>query len=270
MMRKIMKYYLRASMKIKKILWGIMHRILIKRYEGLEIVFLNYGFEYLDHDKKDLELDKNDEKEKYCLQLYHSTVEDVDLENKDILEIGCGRGGGASYITRYFEPNSYIGLDLSKEVIKFNDNYHQVSNLSFVVGNAQKLTFENRSFDTIVNVESSRSYNDFEAFISEAHRVLRPKGHLLFADIRTTEENEILREQFREAGFEIIKETNITKNVLKALDLDSERRTQLIEEKAPKIIKGLAEEFSSTKGSQRYQEFADGSMIYMQYVLQKK
>lgn len=269
-MRKIVTYYLNASMGMKRILWRMMHRIIINRYEGSEVVFLNYGYEYLDPNKKHLHLVKDDENERYCLQLYHTRVESIDLENKDILEIGCGRGGGASYITRYFKPKSYIGLDMSKEVIKFNSDYHNLPGLSFVVGNAQDIKFKDQSFDVIVNVESSRSYNDFEAFVSEAHRVLRPGGHLLFADIRTEEENEILREQFRNAGFKIIKEENIIQNVVKALDLDSERRLQLMKQKAPKIIHGLAEEFSSTKGSKRYQEFADCTMIYMQYILQKE
>ncbi|MHA1188397.1 MAG: class I SAM-dependent methyltransferase, partial [Candidatus Heimdallarchaeota archaeon] len=76
--------------------------------------------------------------------------------------------------------------------------------------------------------------------------------------------------QFKKAGFKIIKEENIIQNVVKALDIDSERRLKLMKEKAPKIIHGVAEEFSSTKGSKRYQEFADGTQIYLQYILQKE
>jgi ubiquinone/menaquinone biosynthesis C-methylase UbiE len=167
-------------------------------------------------------------------------------------------------------PKSYIGLDMSKEVVKFNNKYHKMQGLSFVTGNAQELPFEDQSFDAIVNVESSRSYNDMDAFISEVHRVLRPKGYLLFADIRTEEENEQLRERFKKAGLKVIKEENIIKNVVKALDLDSDRRCQLIKKKMPKMFHGFAEEFSSTKGSKRYEEFSDGTMIYMQYVLQKE
>ncbi|MCE7746333.1 MAG: class I SAM-dependent methyltransferase [Candidatus Heimdallarchaeota archaeon] len=248
-MRKIITYYLSASMFLKKILWRTMHRFIIRKYEGSELVFLNYGYEYLDPKHESLKLQGNDEKERYCLQLYHSTVADVVLENKDVLEVGCGRGGGASYITRYLKPTSYI---------------------AFVEGNAQKLPFEDQSFDAIVNVESSRSYNDMDAFISEVHRVLRPGGHLLFADIRTEEENEQLRERFKSVGLQVRKEANIIQNVVKALDLDSERRCELIKKKTPKMFHGLAEEFSSTKESQRYAEFADGTMIYFQYVLQKE
>jgi hypothetical protein len=120
-----------------------------------------------------------------------------------------------------------------------------------------------------VNVESSRSYNDMDAFISEVHRVLRPNGHLLFADIRTEEENEELREQFKKAGLKVVKEINIIQNVVKALDIDSDRRCDLIKKKAPKMLHGLAGEFSSVKGSKRYQTFSDGTLIYLKYVLQK-
>ena len=269
-MSRILQFYLRTSMGLKRFLCGIMHRIIIRRYKGSDVVFLNYGYEYLDSDKEPPQLEENDEKERYCLQLYHTTVGGIDLENKDVLEIGCGRGGGASYIKRYLKPKSYIGLDMSKDVIKFNSKFHKVPGLSFVEGNAQDIKYEDQSFDAIVNVESSRSYNDFEAFVSESYRVLRPGGHLLFTDIRTTEENEILREQFKKAGFKILKEENIIQNVVKALDIDSERRLKLMKEKAPKIIHGVAEEFSSTKGSKRYQEFADGTQIYLQYILQKE
>ncbi len=269
-MRKIVTYYLSASMSMKKILWRILHRAIINRYKGSELVFLNYGYEYLNPNDEPLKLKEIDEKERYCLQLYRSTVADVELNNKDVLEVGCGRGGGASYIARYLKPKSYIGLDMSKEVIKFNNKYHKLPGLSFVTGNAQKLPFEDQSFDAIVNVESSRSYNDMNAFISEVHRVLRPKGYLLFTDIRTKEENELLRERFQRVGLKVIKEVNIIQNVVKALDLDSQRRYQLIKKKTPKIFHGFAEEFSSTKESKRYEEFADGTMIYMQYVLQKE
>ncbi|NHJ49637.1 MAG: methyltransferase domain-containing protein [Asgard group archaeon] len=269
-MRKIVTYYLSASMRMKRFLWRIMHRIIIRRYKGSELVFLNYGYAELDSNNEPLQLNEIDEKERYCLQLYHTTVADVKLGDKDILEVGCGRGGGASYITRYMNPKSYIGLDMSKEVVKFNNKYHKMPNLSFVTGNAQELPFENESFDAIVNVESSRSYNDMDAFISEAHRVLRPNGHLLFADIRTEEENEVLRERFEEHGLKVVKEVNIIHNVVKALDIDSDRRCDLIKKKAPKIIHGLAEEFSSTKGSKRYERFSDGTLIYYRYVLQKE
>lgn len=255
---------------MKKILWKMLHRVLLARYGNPELKFLNYGYASLNTDGKSLPLSENDELERFCLQLYHHTVSDVNLEGKDILEVGCGRGGGASYITRSLKPNSYFGLDLSKKLIRFcNYHYKNIPNLSFVYGNAEEIPFEDESFDAIINIESSRGYSNIVAFLSGVNRTLRSGGHLLFADLRTEEENEILREQFKNAGLEIIKEENIVQNTLKALDLDYERRYNLIIKKIPRLLKNIGNEFASVKGTKRYESFVDGSLIYMKYVLRK-
>lgn len=35
------------------------------------------------------------------------------LKGQNVLEVGCGRGGGLSYISRYLTPNLCIGIDYS-------------------------------------------------------------------------------------------------------------------------------------------------------------
>ncbi len=141
--------------------------------------------------------------------------------------------------------------------------------LSFIYGNAEDLPFDDMSFDAIINIESSRDYNNVDIFLSEVYRVLRPGGYLLLADLRTTEGNELLRNQFKEAGLNIIEEENIVKNTLKALDLDYERRFNLVSSKTPRYLKNLGKEWSSLKGTQRYESFVDGSLIYLRYMLKK-
>jgi len=235
--------------------------------KNFEIHFMNYG--YYDEHAQLLELKEEDEPERYCINLYHQNVSDVEISGKDILEVGCGRGGGASYISRYFQPKSYIGLDLSNKAIKFcNENYN-IQCLSFIRGKAEKLPFEDKSFDAVVNVESSRGYSDMESFLSEVYRVLKSNGHLLFSDMRTHEGNEMLQQQFENAKLNVITKRKILPNVLKALDLDSERRKKLIEKKNPKFLHKSLHEFSGVKGSKRYELFEDGTMGYYSYVLQK-
>ena len=242
---------------------------MISRYGYSEFRLLNYGYASLDPKCEPLKLDESDEMERYCIQLYNHTISDVNLKGKDILEVGSGRGGGASFITRYYEPNSYVGLDLSKKLIRFCNKNYCVPGLSFVYGNAENLPFDDKSFDAIVNIESSRDYNNMDNFLSEVYRVLRSGGHLLFADLRTTEGNELLKNQFKEAGLNIIKEENIVKNTLKALDLDYERKYKLVNSKTPRYLKKIGKEFTSLKGTRRYDLFADGSLIYLRYILRK-
>ena len=254
---------------MKKILWRLFHRVMLSRYGYSDLKFMNYGYASLDSKSDSLKLEESDEEERYCLQLYNHTICDVNLKGKDILEVGSGRGGGASFITRYHEPSSYVGLDFSKKLIRFCDKNHSLPGLSFVYGNAENLPLDDMSFDAIVNIESSRDYGNMDKFLSEAYRVLRPGGFLLLSDLRTTEGNELLRNQFKDAGFNIIKEENIVKNTLKALDLDYERRCKLVESKAPRFLKNLGKEWSSLKGSQRHDSFVDGSLIYLRYMVEK-
>ena len=53
-------------------------------------------------------LSPEDEPDRLFIQLYHMNVRDTDLEGKEVLEIGSGRGGGASWISRTMNPKSLV------------------------------------------------------------------------------------------------------------------------------------------------------------------
>ena len=118
------------------------------------------------------------------IQLYHQTATQVDLSGKDVLEVSCGHGGGASYLTRTLHPASYTALDFNAAGIDFCQKRHDLPGLKFVQGDAQNLPFPDESFDAVINVEASHIYPNFERFLGEVARVLRPGGHFLYADFR--------------------------------------------------------------------------------------
>lgn len=127
-----------------------------------------------------LPLSESDEPNRYCIQLYHQTASQVDLTGKEVLEVSCGAGGGASYIARNLGPASYTGLDLNPASIDLCRAKHRLPGLQFVQGDAQNLPFPDESFDAVVNVEASHQYPDFRGFLAEVARVLRPGGHFLY------------------------------------------------------------------------------------------
>ncbi len=187
-----------------------------------------------------------------------------------MLEVGSGRGGGGSYITRYLKPKKYIGMDISGGVVDFcNMKHSNVEGLSFVKGIAENPPFESHSFDAVVNVESARCYADIFGFFKQVHRILRPEGHFLFADMVKQGEISHIRDNLSKAGFKIIQERNITQNVVKALDLDHERRHTLVSNLIPKFFKGGFLQFAGAKGTERYNSFANGKMEYYVYLLAK-
>ena len=203
--------------------------------------------------------------------MYDHVVNKADLKGKYVLEVGSGRGGGASYITRYFEPNKYTALDISKNVVTFCNDYHQnVEGLNFVKGFAEKLPFDNQSFDFVVNVESARCYSSIDKFFSEVNRVLRPGGEFLFADMIRRGDVDSINKKLERNGFEIIQKTDISKNVVEALNFDTDRRKKLIDDFIPNFLNKHFQQFAGTKETERYRSFANGKMEYWSYILKRK
>ena len=67
----------------------------------------------------------------------------------------------------------------------------------------------------------------------------------------------------------IVHETEITANVVEALNRDSERREALIRKRAPGILISSFKTFAGTTGSNRYKSFTDGTFEYWSFVLKK-
>ncbi len=231
-----------------------------------EIMTMNYGYD----DGSNLPLETIDENDRYSLQLYNHIASSIDVYGKDILEIGCGRGGGASYIARYLSPKKVVGSDITKRSITFNkDKYKSIQNLSFIVADAHNLPFLDNSFDVVINVETSHHYEDFPQFLKEVRRVLRPKGCLLITDYRVVEKMEQLKSDLLNSGMRIVKDEDITMNVVSALDKDSERRMNTIKKLVPKIFQKVSVDFSGIKGSDLYNSFKNREWKYFFYILEK-
>jgi len=84
--------------KLKNIFLKFWYLYLSAINKNAEIIFMNYGYS---KDNYKIEIEETDEKNRYSIQLYHLVATGVDITGKDILEVGCGRGGGLSYINRY-------------------------------------------------------------------------------------------------------------------------------------------------------------------------
>ncbi len=252
----------------KKPMWQIMHKLMIRFDKNISVKFMNYGFHHLEKDKK-ISLLKDEEKDRYCIQLYDHVTEKVDLYYKDVLEVGSGRGGGASYLNRYYTPKSYTGLDISHSLINFCNIYYKEPCLSFVKGDGNKLPFDKNSFDIVINIESGRCCGNLPTFFNHVYDVLRKDGVFLFADIIEHNKVETLKHYLRMAGFTIEYKQDITDNIMAALSNDSKRKEALIKEKIPFFMQNSFRQFAGTKDTEKYNSFKDGQLKYMSFVLKK-
>jgi SAM-dependent methyltransferase len=207
------------------------------RQVGDDVVFFNFGYE--EDPPLGLPLSEADERNRYCIQLYHQTANQVDLAGKKVLEVSCGAGGGASYIVRNLNPASYTGLDLNPASIELCRERHQLPGLDFVQGDAQNLPFPDESFDAVVNVEASHQYPDFPGFLAEVTRVLRPGGHFLYTDSRR---NPVVAEwetALADIRLRKLAQRDIDKEAKRGLDANTRRSQEIISRRAPSFLTGL-------------------------------
>jgi ubiquinone/menaquinone biosynthesis C-methylase UbiE len=252
---------------LKRFVWRIWYNFIIDIDKESNFLFMNYGFEELEPKAVPIPLQPAEEKYRYRIQLYHHVAETAEMTGKKVLEVGCGCGGGAAYIATHFGPAAMKGLDYSQKAIEACLRHHaDVPNLTFIHGNAEELPFESGSFDVVVNVESCHTYGKPARFFGEVDRVLRPQGYFLIADFRDKPEVPMFRQQL-DARFKLITEENITPCVVRSLDLDNDRKVELI---PPGPFQKSFQMFSGTKNSTTYNSFACGEMVYLFFVLQKK
>lgn len=268
-----------ASARIQKRLFKGVYdttNLLLRR---ADVGFLNYGYAPIDEQVAPLELPPETEPDRYAVQLYDKVAGARALRGLDVLEVGCGRGGGASFVFERHGPGSVTGLDLSKSSIAFCARRYARPGLRFVAGDAENLPFPDASFDAVVNVESSHCYPDVPRFFAEVARVLRPGGVLLFADLRHTTldgarggprvgDLSSLRGHIAAAGLTVVEEEDITANVVRALELDSPRRRALIERSAPRIVRAQLLDFAGVEGSGLHRALVAGEVSYLRMVLQ--
>jgi len=254
------------SFNLREIMYRVWYRFVNNADKNAEILFMNYGYS----DKNnEVPMDEQNEPNRYSIQLYHHLTSETEIKNKDIVEIGCGRGGGLSYITENFSPASAMGVDLDTLAVSFCNKHYSLNGLSFLNGNAQNLSLENNICDVVINVESSHRYPDMLSFLKEVKRILRPKGYFLFTDFRFYHEMETVKKQLEMSGMSVLKEKIINKEVVAALALDDERRRNLVKKLVPRILHKIALNFAGAIGSETYNHFVSRKYVYFSYVLQK-
>lgn len=220
-----------------------------------DFAFMNYGFAPLS-----AELGDSREPEKYCLQLYRQLIGATTIRGKRVVEVSCGRGGGAAHVATAFQPASYLGIDISeKNLMLATQRFSAVPNLRFQQGNAEALPLEDASCDVLLNVEASHLYDNPGKFFAEVHRVLVPGGRFLHVDLAWKDKDP--PGMIAAAGFAVNEVEDITRNVIQALDLDSVRREAIVAT-FPENMRNDFRDWSGVKDFRAYNRLKQGEWVY--------
>lgn len=106
-----------------------------------------------------------------------------DVENKIVLDIGCGYGRTLIPLAK-FKPKIAYGLDISKEMLGHCAKYAKENKVKLILINASlpKLPFKDKSIDLIFSssVLLHLPKEDIGLLFGEVKRVLKPHGKAIF------------------------------------------------------------------------------------------
>jgi SAM-dependent methyltransferase len=240
-----------------------MYRYIAHRADD-DVLFMNWAYE--EDPPMGIPLDPSDEPHRYPIQLYHATAtQNGEVSGKRILEVGCGQGGGASYIARTLKPESYTALDLNAAGIEFCRRRHQVPGLDFIQGHAEDLPFPAESFDAVINVESSHFYPHFDRFLSEVARVLRPGGAFLYTDIRQWFQCDQWEAALNASGMQLVSGREINQQVLRGMELNKPQWDAVWDRMVPGFLRSMGN--APTTGTPLSRDLETGKQSYRMYCL---
>jgi SAM-dependent methyltransferase len=240
--------------------WHSFYDLLSRRLEAVGVAdssfFLNYGYVPTDSNNESSFTIRQGTFNANSVRLVFEVIGSVDLNDRTIVEIGCGRGGNAALIAEKFS-GQVIGIDMSSEAITFCRKAHLSHSIDFKVGDALNIPLADRSCDAIINVESSHSYGNLPKFLSEVHRICRSGGWFLHTDFLSAEDWDYVRMRLKALGFSTESDRDITANVLASRDQASGNWEQVYGDGSARVANFLA-----LPGSSIYEQLRAGLLEY--------
>ena len=253
----------------KRINAKITYELLAKKIPAEEWQFMNYGY-VPNQNEPPIRVELSSDVQRHSLQMYHYLATKAEVNGKDVLEVGSGRGGGAKYVAGSLGPSSYVGMDLAQNAVDLANKIHILPNLKFIQGSAESIPLQDNSIDVVLNVESCHAYGSVDNFLSEVKRVLKPGGFLLLVDFRSVENMELLKKQLKASGLTQLEEENISANVVKAMEEEDEAKQKRIKRLVPAKWQKLFAEFAGVVGSKLHTNLINGDRLYYRFVLKKQ
>jgi len=267
MIRLIIRAFKRFAW-FKRLNAKVTYELLAKRISAQDWQFMNYGY-MPNESEPPISLPDDPKIQKYPMQMYHYLAAKAIIKGKQVLEVGSGRGGGARYVAGSYQPAAYIGMDIAQSAVDLANKIHVLPNLRFIQGSAESIPLTDNSIDVVLNVESCHAYGSVDKFLREVKRVLKPGGYLLLVDFRDEKNMELLGDQLRRSGLELLEEENIAPNVVRAMEAEDEMKKERIRTLFPPRWQKLFGEFAGVVGSRIHTNLKSGARLYYRFKLRK-
>lgn len=193
------------------------------------------------------------------VKLVLEVLGDAPIAGREVLDVGCGRGGTAVVMRDFARPRSIAAVDLAPSALRYCRRAHPYPDLHFIEADAEELPFGDSRFDVVTNIESSHLYPQVERFFRGAFRVLRSGGSFLYADLAPARAMQRHLATLQEIGFRVDRERDVTRNVVLSCDrIAANRRGAYRSDGDGEVLS----EFLSAPGSQVYADLASRAWTY--------
>jgi len=105
----------------------------------------------------------------------------LSLENKSIIEAGCGAGYGLKLIYKNFHPESLTGFDILPEELELARKRNIPAKL--LISDITNINLRSSTYDATFVLTVLHHVPDYSKALKEIHRILKPGGILLIDDL---------------------------------------------------------------------------------------
>merc|ERR1719272_1378705 len=277
--------------------------------QTFEFTFNTWGIAPTGFDEKDLQLQGiapsgfgEEDPQRHGKSSYGYFVNSPDLQQYvekldgkvQIVEIGCGTGGGANHLSeKVFPKSKYMAIDMQKAAIDTCNRLHASDRLecihipSGVGNNGGSVPLADGSVDMVIILEThiaeQRIGPEEKAIFQEISRILKPGGYFLWGNAIPTDVWYDVEAYLPTVGYKTIARWNNTKEAVIARDEDAPRVATVLEAikqhhvafKLPyfglscwEVIAKLLRNFYRDPSTALYDKMVRGTHSYMHYVFQ--
>lgn len=111
--------------------------------------------------------------ESFVQKICQDLKRDLNVTRPHILDVGCGTGANLEMLSQFGDAE---GVDVSQDALAFCLE-RGLANVN--LGAAEKLPYEDESFDLVTALDVVEHLDDDAAGLKEMHRVLKPDGRAL-------------------------------------------------------------------------------------------
>lgn len=136
-------------------------------------------------------------KKKY-FDIYHliskNIIKKIKLKKGRVLDVACGYGELINKISKYRKNLEFVGVDISKSMIKLSKMRLSNKKMNFLSMSADNLEFPNETFDFILCKDAFHHFKNPVKVLKEMFRVLKKKGVIYSIDLRRDISEEVFNQ----------------------------------------------------------------------------